>query len=58
MPNELVYVIGDTPLDIDAAHAAGCTGIGVATGRYDRRALLQAGADQVMESFEEDMPLR
>ncbi len=58
VPNELVYVIGDTPLDIDAAHAAGCTGIGVATGRYDRRALLQAGADQVIESFEEDMPLR
>jgi len=57
MPNELVYVIGDTPLDIDAAHAAGCTGIGVATGRYDRRALLEAGADQVIESFEEDMPL-
>jgi phosphoglycolate phosphatase len=57
VPNELVYVIGDTPRDIDAAHAAGCTGIGVATGRYDRHALLQAGADQVLGNLEEELPL-
>jgi phosphoglycolate phosphatase-like HAD superfamily hydrolase len=58
VPNELVYVIGDTPHDIDAAHAAGCSAIGVATGHYDGPALRQAGADHVLENLEEEMPLR
>ncbi len=57
VPNEEVYVIGDTPLDINAAHAAGCTSIGVATGHYDRAALLEAGADHVLETLESELPL-
>src|ERR671917_2349214 len=28
VPNTEIYVIGDTPLDVQAAHAAGCTAIG------------------------------
>jgi phosphoglycolate phosphatase len=53
-----IFVIGDTPLDVDAAHAAGCTAIGVATGHYDRAALRKAGADYVISSLKEEMPAR
>jgi phosphoglycolate phosphatase len=56
-PNAEIYVIGDTPLDIQAAHAVECTAIAVATGRYDRAALEEAGADHVLETLEEELPL-
>lgn len=55
--NADVFVIGDTPLDIEAAHAVGCTAIGVATGHYDRGALQKSGADRVLETLEEELPL-
>jgi phosphoglycolate phosphatase len=57
VPNMQIYVIGDTPLDIEAAHAAGCTAIAVATGHYDAAALEEAGADHVLETLEEELPL-
>lgn len=57
VPNAQIYVIGDTPLDIDAAHAVGCTAIAVATGHYDPAALRDAGADHVLETLEEELPL-
>ena len=57
VPNTEIYVIGDTPLDIAAAHAAGCTAIAVATGHYDREALQDAGADHVLATLEEELPL-
>ncbi len=57
VPNTEVYVIGDTPLDIQAAHAVGCTAIAVATGHYDAAALREAGADHVLETFEEEFPV-
>ena len=57
VPNEYIYVIGDTPLDIQSAHAVDCTAIGVATGHYDREALLEAGADHVLDTLEEELPL-
>jgi phosphoglycolate phosphatase len=57
VPNAKIYVIGDTPLDIQAAHAVDCTAIAVATGRYDRGALEEAGADHVLETLEEELPL-
>jgi phosphoglycolate phosphatase len=57
VPNTKIYVIGDTPLDIDAAHAVGCTAIGVATGHYDAAALRDAGADHVLETLESPLPL-
>jgi phosphoglycolate phosphatase-like HAD superfamily hydrolase len=55
VPNTEIFVIGDTPLDIEAAHAAGCTAIAVATGHYDRDELRAAGADHVLETLEEDL---
>jgi phosphoglycolate phosphatase-like HAD superfamily hydrolase len=57
VPNTEIYVIGDTPLDIQAAHAVDCTAIGVATGHYDREALREAGADHVLDTLEEELPL-
>jgi phosphoglycolate phosphatase-like HAD superfamily hydrolase len=57
VPNAEIYVIGDTPLDIEAAHAVDCTAIAVATGRYDRAALEEAGADHVLDTLEEELPL-
>jgi phosphoglycolate phosphatase len=57
VPNECIFVIGDTPLDISASHAADCTAIGVATGRYDAAALREAGAEHVLETLESELPL-
>ena len=57
VPNTQIYVIGDTPLDISAAHAVDCTAIAVATGHYDADALREAGADHVLETLEEELPL-
>jgi phosphoglycolate phosphatase-like HAD superfamily hydrolase len=57
VPNEQIFVIGDTPRDIDAAHAVGCTAIAVATGHYDREALRDAGAEHVLGTLEEKLPL-
>ena len=57
LPNTEIFVIGDTPLDIQAAHAVGCTAIGVATGHYDADALREAGADHVVATLEQELPL-
>jgi phosphoglycolate phosphatase len=57
VPNADIYVIGDTPLDIDAAHAVGCTAVAVATGHFDADALREAGADHVLETLEEELPV-
>jgi phosphoglycolate phosphatase-like HAD superfamily hydrolase len=57
VPNTEIFVVGDTPRDIEAAHAAGCTAIGVATGHHDRDALAAAGADHVLGTLEEELPL-
>jgi phosphoglycolate phosphatase-like HAD superfamily hydrolase len=57
VPNEDIFVIGDTPLDISAAHEVDCTAIAVATGHYDSAALRDAGADHVLETLEEELPV-
>ena len=57
LPRPEIYVIGDTPLDIEAAHAVGCTAIAVATGGHDAAALREAGADHVLATLEEELPL-
>jgi len=49
--------VGDTPRDADAAHAAGIKCIGVASGNYDKRQLSDGGADYVVGSLEEPLPL-
>jgi phosphoglycolate phosphatase len=43
-PAERTVAVGDTPLDVSSAHAAGCRCIGVTTGRYGRAQLNEADA--------------
>ena len=50
-------VVGDTPLDIQAAHGAGAIGIGVATGHYSVDELSAAGAEHVLRTLEEELPV-
>jgi phosphoglycolate phosphatase len=54
---ERTLVVGDTPLDITAAHAAGAKAVGVASGHFTTEQLRAAGADYVLGSLEEDLPL-
>ena len=51
-----VFVVGDTPRDIEAAHAAGAVSVGVATGHYSFDELAGAGAVHVLSSLEETFP--
>ena len=46
-----VVVIGDTPLDVQCAAAAGARCVAVATGSYDEGALREAGAHAVLPDF-------
>ena len=47
IPFDSIVLIGDTPLDVAAARHAGAHALGVATGPYDERELLESGADAV-----------
>jgi phosphoglycolate phosphatase len=51
-----VCVVGDTPMDIAAAHAAHAVGVGVATGKYTVEQLEQAGADHVLADLTNPFP--
>lgn len=46
-----VVIIGDTPKDIAAAQAIGALSIGVGTGDYTVKELLEVGADWAFENF-------
>ena len=48
-----MVVIGDTPLDVQCAIAAGARSVAVATGSYDEAALRGTKADAVVADFEE-----
>jgi phosphoglycolate phosphatase len=50
-PRDRVIVIGDTPLDVDCAHAYGAQAIAVATGGFSRADLEQTGANLVVDSL-------
>ena len=52
-----VVVVGDTPRDIDCAHAHGCFAFAVATGAYRERELAAAGADLVVRDLADPSPL-
>jgi len=52
--SEDVFVIGDTPRDIEAGREAGFRTVGVATADYSTHDLNAAGADLVMSDFERD----
>lgn len=48
--------VGDTPLDVAAAHGAGIECVGVASGHFSVEQLREAGADYVLGSLEESLP--
>jgi phosphoglycolate phosphatase len=52
-PADDTVVIGDTPLDVAAAHAGGVRAIGVAGTRFTRADLLEAGADAAVDELDE-----
>lgn len=56
MPRQAI-VIGDTPHDIEGAHAAGMACVGVGSHHFDVQQLRDAGADYVLASLEEALPL-
>ncbi len=49
--------VGDTPLDVEGAHAAGIECVGVASHHFDEAQLREAGADYVLGSLAEGLPL-
>jgi phosphoglycolate phosphatase len=51
-----VFVVGDTPHDIEAAKAAGAVSVGVASGHYSAKELAAARPDHVLDSLEEPFP--
>jgi phosphoglycolate phosphatase len=52
-----VIVIGDTPLDVDCAHAHGALAVAVTTGPYGRAVLDEAGADVVVATLDALAPV-
>jgi phosphoglycolate phosphatase len=49
-------VVGDTPLDVSAAHGAGAVAVGVATGHFSVDELRATGAEHVLATLEEPLP--
>ena len=52
-----VLVVGDTPRDVEAARYAGAVSVAVASGHFTTEQLAEAGADHVLGSLEEEMPV-
>ena len=50
------FSVGDTPLDVTGAHAAGIECVGVGSHHYDVKQLRDAGADWAIASLEEGLP--
>ncbi len=55
LPASRVVLIGDTPRDITAAHLSGARSVAVATGRFSRDELLQAGADSALDDLRDSV---
>src|SRR4051812_41128554 len=51
-----VFVVGDTPKDVEAAHGAGCAAVATATGHYSREQLEETGAEYVLDSLLQPFP--
>ena len=49
--------VGDTPHDVEGAHGAGIIAVNVTTGNYSAEELRKAGADYVIATLEEELPL-
>lgn len=58
LANCRTVVIGDTPRDVQAAHANGAVCLAVSTGSFDAETLRAAGADWTVESLEDPVVQR
>ena len=56
MPEQAI-VVGDTPHDVQGAHAAGMQCVGVGSHHFNVQQLRAAGADYAIASLEEPLPL-
>ncbi len=54
---EQAVVVGDTPHDVEGAHAAGIACVGVGSHHFDVEQLRAAGADYAIASLEQGLPL-
>ena len=54
-PDQAIAV-GDTPLDVKGAHAAGIECVGVGSHKFTAEELRTAGADYAISSLEENLP--
>ena len=52
-----VLVVGDTPRDVEAARYVGAISVAVASGHFTEAELAAAGADHVLSSLVEELPL-
>jgi phosphoglycolate phosphatase len=57
LPATRTVLIGDTPLDVRAAHEAGARSVAVASGSYRPEELREAGADAVLEDLRDTATL-
>jgi phosphoglycolate phosphatase-like HAD superfamily hydrolase len=51
-----VFVVGDTPNDVAAAHGAGCVAVATATGHFSHEQLEATGAEYVLDSLRQPFP--
>ena len=54
---EQAIVVGDTPHDVEGAHAAGLECLGVGSHKFDVDALRKAGADYAVASLTDELPI-
>jgi phosphoglycolate phosphatase-like HAD superfamily hydrolase len=54
---EQCLAVGDTPHDVDAAHAAGVACVGVGSHHFTAARLRAAGADYAIDSLADDFPV-
>ena len=50
------FVVGDTPKDIEAAHAVGAVAVGVASHKYTREQLAEAGPEHLLDDLTQAFP--
>jgi phosphoglycolate phosphatase-like HAD superfamily hydrolase len=53
---EQCYIVGDTPKDVEAAHAAGAIAVGVASHKYTREQLAESGPEHLLDALTEPLP--
>jgi phosphoglycolate phosphatase len=56
LPSQAI-VVGDTPHDVEGAHAAGIACVGVGSNHFSAEQLHDAGADYAIASLREGLPL-